>query len=657
MRKIVGIVILSFFVLLGNLVIAQTQDPTVMEIDGNPVSRSEFLQIYLKNNPDPKFDKASLDEYMLMFKRFKLKVAEAEALGYDTIPKLKKELEGYRKQLANPYLIDSAANILLVQEAYNRMKTEIRASHILIKCDLNASPKDTLNAWNKVMACKARIEKGEDFASVAKSKTGSEDPSVVNNGGDLGYFTAFQMVYPFEDKAYNTPDGKISDPVRTRFGYHIIKVTDKRPARGTIKVAHLMIQASKNETEENVLNAEKRINELYEKLVSGESWDALVQAFTEDAATQKKNGELPMFGSGTTQRMVSVFEDAAFALKKDGDFSKPIKTDYGFHIIKRLELKDIAAFETMKKEIQSKVNKDDRAKKTQASFVEKLKKQYGYKSMGTAPLVWFDKNLDTTYYNGKWSADKLNTDLTIFELGLVNKKFTQKDFANYLVKNYRGVKKEDIKSVVFKQEQNWEKLAILEYEESVLEAKYPDYKALLKEYHDGIILYEVMSDQVWNKAIKDTAGLRSYFEQNRDNYMWPRRYDAVVYECSSLKYASAAYKMLKKKKNTSKNILDKLNATSELNVKVKMNKLDPEQYKPLKDREFLRGRNKPFEFEGKFYVVELKAELPIMRKELTETKGPVTSDYQNFLEKKWMEEITKNHVIKVYDDILYNLNK
>lgn len=636
---------------------AQTTDPILMEIGGKTVTKSEFLQIYLKNNSDPKFDKASMDDYIEMFKRFKLKVAEAESLGYDTIPKLKKELEGYKKQLANPYLIDSAANNYLVQEAYDRMRTEVRASHILIKCDLNASPKDTLDAWNKAMACKARILKGEDFAFVAKSKNGSEDPSVVTNGGDLGYFTAFQLVYPFEDKAYNTPVGKITDPVRTRFGYHIIQVNDKRPTRGTIKVAHLMIQVGKSATEEQVQNAEKKINELYDKLNAGESWDEMIKAHSEDPGTQKKNGELPMFGSGTTQRMVPVFEDAAFALKKDGDYSRPVKTDYGYHIIKRLEWKNIASFESLKKEIQTKVNKDERAKKTQDSFVEKLKKQYKYKSAGEAPLAWFDKNIDSTYLQGKWSDDKLSTDLPIFELVGINKKFTQKMFSEFLKKNYRGLKKEDSKTLVRKQLKSWEKSAILEYEEAILADKYPDYKALIKEYHDGIILYEVMSDKVWNKATKDTAGLRKFFEENRDKYMFPIRYDAIVYECLSSENAKMAYKMLKRKKNTSKEIIEKLNESSELNVTVKMNKLDPETYTTLKNRDLVIGRNKPYEFENKFYVVYLIEKLPVMRKELSETKGLVTSDYQNYLEKNWIEEIANKFNITINYDVLYNLNK
>jgi peptidyl-prolyl cis-trans isomerase SurA len=198
-------VFFSLFILSISQFGFSQKDPVVMDLNGEKVTKSEFLQIYLKNNNDPKYDKTSLDDYLELFKKFKLKVTEAEALGYDTIPKLNKELEGYRKQLANPYLIDSASNNSLVLEAYDRFKTEVRASHILLRVDPNALPKDTLDAYNRIVALKKRIEKGEDFSSVAKMKNGSEDPSAINNGGDLGYFTAFQMVYSFEEMAYSTP--------------------------------------------------------------------------------------------------------------------------------------------------------------------------------------------------------------------------------------------------------------------------------------------------------------------------------------------------------------------------------------------------------------------------------------------------------------------
>lgn len=632
-----------------------SNDPIVMEIDGKGVTKSEFLQIYLKNNNNPQFHKDSIDKYLVLFKKFKLKVAEAEALGYDTIPKLKKELDGYKKQLANPYMIDSAQNESLVREAYERTANEVRASHILIRLEQNAKPQDTLIAWNKISEIKRRLEKGEDFAYIAKSKNGSEDPSAVNNGGDLGYFTAFQMIYPFEDRAFKTPIGQLSEVFRTRYGYHILKTTGTRPARGSIKAAHLLVSAGKNATQEEKNNAEKKAGELYAKLKAGEKWDDLVKLYSDDPTSNQKGGELPMFGSGTNQRMVPIFEEAAFALKNDGEISAPIQTDFGFHIIKRLEWKPVRPYNEMKKEIQSKVNKDERAKKTQDSFVDKMKKQYNYQLPKVNGLTWFETNLDSTYFVGKWKADKLNTDLEVFSLD--GKIYTQKQFAEFMEKGFRGIKRDEFKKVVESQFNNWVKISVLDYEESKLESKYPEYRALIKEYHDGILLYEIMSDKIWNKSVKDTSGLKNFFNLNRANYMWQKRLDATIYECNSDKNAALVYKMLKKKKNTSKEIIEKINVKSELNLRVKMNKFDAESTTYLKGRTFTQGRNKPYNFEDKFYVVVLNKELPIMKKEFNEAKGIVTSDYQNYMEKTWLEELEKKHRITFYYDVLYSLDK
>ena len=649
MKKIISLFVSVLFV----QILAAQKEPVVMEINGKPVTKSEFLQIYLKNNNDPKFDKQTLDDYVEMFKKFKLKVAEAEALGYDTIPKLKKELEGYKKQLATPYLIDSVENRYLVEQAYERIKTEVRASHILIRVDANASPKDTLAAYNRILALKKRIEKGEDFATVAKMKSGSEDPSAVNNGGDLGFFTAFQMVYAFEEKAYTTAIGSISEPFRTRFGYHILKVTDKRPARGTIKTAHLMVAVPKDATQEVKDNAEKKINELFDKLQKGEKWEDLVALHSDDPSSSKKGGELAAFGSGTTQRMVPSFEDAAFALKADGDFSKPIRTDYGFHIVKRLEWKDVAPYATMKKELQGRVNKDERSKKTQDSFVAKLKTSYGFKYAGDKSLKWFVNNLDSTYYLGKWNADKLKSNKTLFKLN--GKAFTEKSFAEYLVKNYRGIKRDESKTVVKAQYKAWEKAEILNYEEQLLPVKYPDFKALVNEYHDGIILYEIMSDKVWNKAVKDTSGLKDFYSKNRANYMWPKRLDATVYECLNKDIAVKVAGMLKNDTINSKDVLDVVNKDSELNLKVRMNKFDIEQTNFLKDRTFNKGLNPTFEVEGKTYVVKVNEVLSPMPKEFSEAKGIATSDYQTYLEKTWLDELKAKYPIKINNEVLYNL--
>jgi len=398
-------VLVGLFMVCLSTTIAQ-KDPVIMKVNGEKVTKSEFLQIYLKNNPNPKYDEASMNEYMELFKKFKLKVIEAEALGYDTIPKLKREYEGYKRQLAIPYLIDSAQNDSLVKEAYFRTLNEVRCSHILVKIDPTASPADTLAAYNRIMAIKARIEKGEDFASVAKGKNGSDDPSAATNGGDLGYFTAFQMVYSFEDVAYKTPVGRVSEPFRTRFGYHIVKTTGLRPSRGSIRTAHLMISVPKDADQTTKDNAKKKIDEIYQKLKDGAKWEEMVSMYSEDPGTAKKGGELAPFGSGTTQRMVPEFEEAAFSIQNDGGYSEPVKTNYGYHIIKRIERKEVASFDAMKKELQTKVNKEERSKKTQDSFVRKLKVRYNYQPGPAENLAWFESNLDSTYFLGKWTAKK-----------------------------------------------------------------------------------------------------------------------------------------------------------------------------------------------------------------------------------------------------------
>ena len=443
-------------ILFFSLSYAYSQDEIVMEINGNKVTKSEFLQIYLKNNDNPKFDKASLDEYMELFKKFKLKVAEAETLGYDTVPKLKRELEGYRKQLALPYLIDSTENRAMVTQSYERLKTEVRASHILMRLKPNASAEDTSKAYFRLMELRERIVNGEDFSLIAKSKNSSEDPSVVTNGGDLGFFTAFQMLYPFEEVAYTTAVGKTSLPFRTKYGYHILKVTDKRPARGTMKCAHLMVSSPAESSSEETASAEKKIAEIYDLVsdsLSDEKWKNYVAKYSDDPSSNRKSGELPIFGSGTSQRMVPVFEDAAFSLKSDGAISTPIKTDYGYHIIRRIEWNDLKPFDKMEKELQKRVNKDERSKKTQDVFVTKLKNRYGFLEGNVQYKSWFIENLDSSFFIGNWKADKLKVDQVMFSIG--ERKYRQTEFAKFLRKSFRTGRGKDFQTIVETQYKQW----------------------------------------------------------------------------------------------------------------------------------------------------------------------------------------------------------
>lgn len=632
------------------------EDPVIMTINGKEITKTEFLQIYLKNNNDPKYDKASLDEYMELFKKFKLKVTEAEAMGYDTIPRLVKELNGYRKQLALPYLVDSAKNEALVKEAYARTKTEVRASHILIKSDVKFSPRDTLNAYNRLVAIKKRIENGEDFETVARSSNGSEDPSVASNGGDLGYFTAFQMVYPFEEQAFTHEVGEVSDIFKTRFGYHILKVTGTRPARGTIESAHIMVAVDKNAKDSEVQAAQDKINEIYELLKQGENFEALVKKYSDDPSSNAKDGKLPLFGTGSKTRMVPVFEEAAFSLKNDGDFSEPVRTDYGFHIVKRISWEDIASFDNMKKTLAGKVAKDERSKQTQNSFVEKKKVEYGFKNKSAKSLKYFSSLIDSTYFNGEFKASSVKKNKPVFILD--GKKYGQQDFAKYLEKNYRAIRRSvDPSNIAKLQYAKWEKKTILGYEEAMLPTKYPAYKALITEYHDGILLYEIMSDMVWNKAMRDTVGLKEYYSNNSDQYMWGKRIDAEVFECYTKEAADLTFKLMQNDTSTVTGIVKTVNEESELNVRHRNGKFDIEKTRFLKGQDLKAGINPIYEYDGKFFVVEVNDILEPSKKEFDEAKGSVTSDYQTYLETNWMKELSEKHKIVVNTDALYSIGE
>jgi peptidyl-prolyl cis-trans isomerase SurA len=645
-----NLIVFGITFIIFNIALAQN-DQIVLEINNKPIYKKEFLQIFLKNNSNPKFDKASIDEYLELYKKFKLKVSEAEALGYDTIIKLKRELEGYRKTLANSYLIDKEENNKLVEEAYTRLKTEIRASHILINLKSN-NPKDTLLAYEKITELRNRILKGEDFNKIAKEF--SEDPSAQYNQGDLGFFTAFQMVYPFEDAAYKLEKDQISDIIKTRFGYHIIKLTDQRPARGIMKASHIMISVKKDASKNEIETAKKKIDEIYAELVKGGSFEDLAQKYSEDPGSSDKGGKLPEFGSGTSTRMVTEFEDQAFLLTDNGSFSKPFQTDFGFHIVKRINHTPLASFEDLKKELQNKVNKDERSKKTQQSFIKKLKTEYDYRLVSKKSIKWFTKNIDSTYSIGKWNYNKLNTNKVIFTLD--SKEFTQKMFGEFLMNNYKNAPKNIKSDFIEKQFNNWVSYEVLKYEDSKLESKYPEFKALMQEYHDGVLLYEIMTDKIWNKASKDTLGLKQFYENNINKYQWKKRIDATIYECQTNDIAKKVLKMLQSSDTiNSKHIIEKINATSELNLKVKMNKYEIDELPYLSNVEIKKGINQIIQYNGKFYVLKISEIIPPCPKTIKEAKGLIVSDYQNHLEKIWIEELYKKYNFKIVDNVIYNL--
>ncbi len=693
-----------------------TDDPTLMTVDGRPVSRSEFEAIYKKNNKDAPVTKQALDEYLDLFINYKLKVRAAEELGMDTVGKFKTELDGYRKQLARPYLIDRNLNDELMKEAYDRSQLEVRASHILAQLPADPTPADTLAAWKKISALRTRVLAGEDWASVASGKGGSDDPSAAKNGGDLGWFSALQMVYPFETAAFNTAPGQVSKPVRTRFGYHIIKVVDKRPARGQVKVSHIMVRSTDQDSPEKQTAAQQKINEAMGRINSGELTfaDAALK-YSDDESTNTKGGELPMFGTG---KMIDEFEDQAFGVKKDGDMTAPFKTRYGWHIVKRLEYKAPPTFDEAKADLKAKISRDSRAEITRKKFLADLKAEYHYKADPKAlkalyPLIdttifkkglsvtdtlirkdvvegsithnglRYHREVNGTLQNGKllnvrsrkhdelkqtpedtvvvkdlcegWSYDRAKAaKLTKPVFSIDGRSWSQQQFLDYLESKQKRENSVPVAQYVQQRFDQFVDDEILAHEDSKLETKYPEFRMLMKEYRDGILLFELTDQKVWSKAVKDSAGLQGYYEQHKMEYLHPTRYDMDIYSCANADVAKQVRSLYKKGKRGAQ-IAEVVNKTNPDALTLESGVFNEEE-KPMVKGVVLPGLTADTNADGRVVFLDMKKVVPPSAKPLSEARGLVTAAYQDQLEKDWIKELRAKYPVSVVQDVLYSIH-
>ena len=638
--------------LIGSVnLFGQEKNAVLLTVDGQDVMLSEFEAVYKKNNRDQVVDQKDLAEYLELYINFRLKVREAEALGLDTVKKFIEELKGYQKQLAKPYLTDKEVTKKLIDEAYQRSLLDIRASHILLKIGPDALPKDTLEVYNRIMAARKKAAKG-NFAAIAKQS--SEDPSAKDNGGDLGWFSVLRMVYPFETAAFSTEPGEISMPVRTRFGYHIINVVEKREAQGEIRAAHIMIKTGKESSEEDVQNAETKAREVKDLLDKGQSFEDIAKKYSEDKGSSDKGGELPKFGTG---RMVPAFEDAAYSLKKDGDVSNPVLTDYGWHIIKRLERFGVPKFEDIEKELSTKVAKDSRSQMSKISVLNRVKKENNFKESRKS-LDVISKLLTKDLLEGKWNADTAK-DLTATVFSIGQKNFTQADFAAYIGTHQTRRKPDDLVIIMNGMYSKYIEESLLDYEEDMLPSKFPEYKALLKEYRDGILLFDLTDDMVWSKAVKDTSGLKVFHAKNEDKFMWEKRLDAEIYYCQKDSIVQPLKpiltKKLKKGKPSREDILKDFNANSQLNLRIENDLYEADDEKVLDNVKWENGLYGPFKDGGNQVYVLVKKVLESTPKSLKEARGLVTADYQNYLEKEWIKELRGKYKYSANEGLLKNI--
>ncbi len=600
---------------------------------------SEFNYAYAKNNLTKDFSKDSIDAYLDLYINFRLKVKEAKTLGYDTTKAFKEEFGLYKSQLEESFLTPKKEEEALVKEAYERSKWEIRASHILIRLPKEATSKDTLEAFKKISSIRERALNGEEFSELAKSK--SEDPSAKQNGGDLGYFSVFQMVYPFESAAYNTAVGEISKPIRTQFGYHIIKVIDKRKNEGKLKVAHIMIRSTEKNAVTFQQKAKQKIFKIDSLLKNGASWNELCKQYSEDKTSVPQNGELKPFGRG---QIVPEFEKAAFTIKEVNDIAEPIQTQFGWHIIKLVERIPISSYEDEQSKLARRIKSDGRASMPRKEMLKTLKLENNFYKNEVAVNKLLQIPPSVVIKN-KWSFDSiyLYNSSILFSVGTIEitsgsflKNVETKPFDQRL-----GVKEQIEKFII-----NYEDSLIVSFEREKLPLKYPDYLFLVQEYYDGILLFSIMEDSVWNLSMKDSLSLIKYYENNKDDYA-SEAIDTTI-------FSSDSKSTLERLKNETKPITNsedwgslKSHLLKEYNVSpltLQIVSTTTEEGQQLANTENVE-QGSVFKENNKWYWVKVTE--TINYPSLNTIKGKVISDFQQYLDTSFIERLKRKYPVKI----------
>lgn len=631
MKFINVIKVLLAFLLLN---IPKIHAQTLFSVGDKDVSTDEFLYVYGKNKDiGNQIDPKTAEEYLDLYVRFKRKVLQSESEGRDTLNSFKMEFNNYYRQLLKPYLTDKEIDKKIIAEAHERLKSDIRVSHLMLDLPKDPSPSDTLKIFNKIIDLKNRIIQGENFEELARSI--SSDTYSARNGGDLGYFTAFNMVYPFENAAYNAQLGELVGPVRTNYGYHILKVTDKRKSRYKMSAAHILILDSEEIPKED---AQIRINEIYDRLVSGESFKMLARKYSEDKSSISRGGEFPPFG---LNQMLREFEDAVYGLSKDGDFSKPFKSELGWHIVKRIKKYEVPELEKMEAEITGKIRRDERSSISRKSFILRLRERY--------QLEIFNASFEAIIKGLKKGKKLSRYKKPVFSYqGLSDKKYvTQQDFAKAFQNQATRSPEISEYSVLESIIEN----TLMKEAELRLPNENKEFKYLAQEYREGILVFDLTREKVWDAASKDSTKVKDFFQKNLSNYQWKERRTGAIYNTSSSRVFKRAEGLLKKGVPAEK-VLRLLNAKdplalsikefSDLEIGNKPSSLNEERFLSVMDSDLKSGLATISDDLG-YSIIQVSQVKPPGPKNLSDCRGQVIADLQDSLEADWDEELMRKY--------------
>jgi len=629
---------------------SQKKSDILLTINDQPVYTSEFKTVFNKNlELVLEESQKDVDGYLDLFIDYKLKVTEAYAQGLDKDEKYIKEFTKYQDQLSKNYIYDKRVTSELVAEAYERGLEEVDADHILIMINLNASAEDTLIAYNKIKSVRDKAISGEDFETLAKKY--SEEPGVKKTGGKLGYFSVFAMLYNFENAAYNTKVGEVSKITRTDFGYHILKINDRRKKKPKINVSHIMIFSGDKAKE---ANPEEKINELYAMIMQGEPFESIAKQFSEDKATGVKGGEIKTFGPGDLR--APLFEEAAYSLKEEGEISKPIESSFGWHIIRLNKIYAIQSFEEAKQDIENKVTSGARVRVVTQATNNKIMAEYGYKE-GVSYSPYFNEYITDSVFDNKWEYTVIPADLdkTLYTIG--DKEVRYNDFAKFIFEKQKLTKKYTVKDRMFVDYYDeFKNNSIKEFYKQKLEEENEEYAAILSEYRNGLLIYDVMEKNIWAVAKNDTIGVQKYYEETKSDYTWKERVDADIISAPKQEVASQVKSLLDEGNNIEE-IKKQLNTDGKVNVIIIQGVYEIDQKELPKNFNATVGVSEIYKTEDSNVVVNVKEVLTPSTKEFAEVKGLVISKYQVKIEEDWMKELHNKYTVVVNQKALKKVKK
>lgn len=611
----------------------QKKQLTLFQLNDKGVPADEFIYLYKKNHQTKprEYTVGDINEYLDLFIKFKLKVEEARQRGMDTTAAFIAEYNSYRNELIKPYLPDNQIMDSLVQLTYDRLKEEVRVSHILIGMRENPTPADTLEAYDRILDIKEKLRGGADFGEMAKQY--SEDPSAKTNKGDLGYFTALQMVFPFESAAYRAAAGKLTGPVRSRFGYHLILVTDRHPSRGEVEVSHIMIRTNQRDEEKS----KNIIFNIYDQLMAGASWDELCRQYSEDQNSKENGGRLRAFGVGA-MASVPEFDKIAFSLN-EGEISDPFSTSFGWHIL-RVERKiPLPPLDEMKQQLKNRVARDDRFAAARGKWMERLKRDNGFFENAEVKTVVFE-SADSSLMQGKWDSGRLAGigSEPLFSMG--GHPYEVRKFTNY-VTGHQHETQDSPQRLMSKLYEGFVEETLLDIEGTKIVKRLPEFGMLANEYYEGILLFDIMEKEVWNKATEDTVGQMNYFLKNRSRYIAGDRVKATFYSHSDSLVVAPLNDLMQR--NDSVAIAKYAEGHS---IKVERGVFEKGDRAILGSIEWSPGPHSA-QNKGMYYLAWIRDILPPGQKTFEEARAEVVADFQNELETIWISQLQKKYPVKI----------